>query len=168
MTNFREAALAAAAHVPTRRGVRDPHRGGSARRSRPRPAPAAPGESTGRVGPHLAQLRAQQGEHREYYTLEHLERLQEFEATVLWRRENHLSKAELKCTRLHKQPCKSCTTCHFCRQKTVDQKTWCPCALKKGRIIGGKGRGIDLSGYGIKRFAAAGKHGVVDRYAPAA
>ena len=125
-TNFREAAAAAAAHVPTRRGVRDPHRGGSARRSRPRPAPAAPGESTGRVGPHLAQLRAQQGEHREYYTLEHLERLQEFEAAVLWRRENHLSKAELKCTRLHKQPCKSCTTCHFCRQKTVDQKTWCP------------------------------------------
>ncbi len=142
MTNFREAALAAAAHVPTRRGVRDPRRGGSARRPRPRPAPAAPGESTGRVGPHLAQLRAQQGEHREYYTLEHLERLQEFEATVPWRRENHLSKAELKCTRLHKQPCKSCTTCHFCRQKTVDQKTWCPCALKKGRIIGGKGRGI--------------------------
>ena len=141
-TDLRDAAAAAAAQGPGRRGARDPRRGGGVRRPRPRPDPALQGESTGRVGPHLAQLRAQQGEHREYYTLDHLERLQEFEASVPWRRENHSSKAELKCTRLHKQPCKSCTTCHFCRQKTVDQKTWCPCALKKGRIIGGKGRGI--------------------------
>ena len=27
-------------------------------------------------------------------------------------------------------------------EKTTDQKTWCPCSLKKGRIVGGKSRGI--------------------------
>ena len=92
------------------------------------------------VGPQLRMLREGQGSNREYYTHDHLRRLREFEARVPWNRMSRGSKTY--CSKAHKQPCKACTTCHFCRQKTTDQKTWCPCALKKGRIVGGKSRGI--------------------------
>ena len=92
------------------------------------------------MGPQLRSLREGQGSNREYYTYDHLERLRESEAQVSWNRLSRGSKTY--CSKVHKQPCKACTTCHFCRQKTTDVKTWCPCALKKGRIIGGKSRGI--------------------------
>ena len=92
------------------------------------------------VGPQLRALREGQGTNREYYTHEHLRRLRECEARVPWNRLGRGSKTY--CSKAHRQPCKACTTCHFCRQKTTDQKTWCPCSLKKGRIVGGKSRGI--------------------------
>lgn len=63
-------------------------------------------------------------ERRESYTLEHLRRL------VLWESKRPLfstSKAP-HCSKLgHPNTCKTCTSCHFCRQKTMDIKTFCPC-----------------------------------------
>ena len=92
------------------------------------------------MGPQLRALREGQGTNREYYTHEHLRRLRDHEAKVMWNRLSRGSKSY--CSKVHRQPCKVCTTCHFCRQKTTDVKTWCPCSLKKGRIVGGKSRGI--------------------------
>ncbi|QDZ19051.1 monoamine-oxidase A repressor R1 Zinc-finger domain-containing protein [Chloropicon primus] len=106
------------------------------------PVPSKPTSTTTRhvLGAQLKALREGQGANSEYYTHEHLRRLKEFEARETWNRLSRGSKTY--CSKVHRQPCKECTTCHFCRQRTIDQKTWCPCALKKGRIVGGKSRGI--------------------------
>lgn len=49
--------------------------------------------------------------------------------------------AKVYCKDVHRQPCKSCKTCHFCRQKTIDPKTSCACVNMRGSIVGGKARG---------------------------
>ncbi|KAL3145912.1 hypothetical protein ABBQ38_015280 [Trebouxia sp. C0009 RCD-2024] len=91
-----------------------------------------------RVGPELRLMRQAQGRNREYYTLDHLTRLKQFEAQTPYNE----AKCSDYCKDYHVQPCRACTTCHFCRQKTVDQKTYCPCYNSTKRIVGGKGRGF--------------------------
>ena len=106
-----------------------------------RPPPPTATVTVGAMGPMLRQLRLEQGADREYYAHDHLERLLRFEARTPWGRERRASRRKVYCKDVHQQPCAACTTCHFCRQKTVDRKTWCPCALQKGRLVGGKSRG---------------------------
>ncbi|KAL3155874.1 hypothetical protein ABBQ32_012876 [Trebouxia sp. C0010 RCD-2024] len=91
-----------------------------------------------RVGPELRLMRQAQGRNREHYTLDHLTRLKQFEAQTPYSE----AKCPDYCKDYHVQPCRACTTCHFCRQKTVDQKTYCPCYNSTKRIVGGKGRGF--------------------------
>ncbi len=59
--------------------------------------------------------------HREAYSMEHVHRLLTWEARTPWTG----SKCSVYCNQQHVQPCHACTTCHFCRQKTVDKKTTC-------------------------------------------
>lgn len=59
--------------------------------------------------------------HREAYSMEHVHRLLAWEARTPWTG----SKCNVYCNQQHVQPCHACTTCHFCRQKTVDRKTTC-------------------------------------------
>ena len=80
------------------------------------------GVNTGRVGPELAKLRAAQGEHAEYYTLEHYHRLYGWRRP--WGRDHRPSKTW--CKDVHPPGCTECTSCHFCRQKTT-VKTRCAC-----------------------------------------
>ena len=48
---------------------------------------------------------------REYYTLDHLRRLKQFEAKSSYNE----GKCSDYCKDFHVQPCRACTTCHFCR-----------------------------------------------------
>ena len=48
---------------------------------------------------------------REYYTLDHLSRLKQFEAQAPYTE----GKCSDYCKDYHVQPCTACTTCHFCR-----------------------------------------------------
>ena len=48
---------------------------------------------------------------REYYTLDHLRRLKQFEAQASYNE----GKCSDYCKEYHVQPCRACTTCHFCR-----------------------------------------------------
>lgn len=48
---------------------------------------------------------------REYYTLDHLRRLKLFEAQASYNE----GKCSDYCKDYHVQPCRACTTCHFCR-----------------------------------------------------
>ncbi|DBA80626.1 TPA: hypothetical protein ACH3X1_007876 [Trebouxia sp. C0004] len=91
-----------------------------------------------RIGPELRQMRQAQGRNREYYTLDHLRRLKQFEAQASYNE----GKCSEYCKDYHVQPCRACTTCHFCRQKTIDEKTYCPCYNSTKRVVGGKGRGF--------------------------
>ncbi|KAK3242476.1 hypothetical protein CYMTET_47841 [Cymbomonas tetramitiformis] len=89
------------------------------------------------MGPELQKLLRQESWGREYYTREHLARL--YGSTVPWGRENRGSKTW--CKDVHPPGCQECTSCHFCRQKTTDVKTFCKCAHARGRIVAGKARG---------------------------
>ena len=82
-----------------------------------------PGINSGQIGPELAKLRSAQGEHAEYYTLEHYDRL--YGRRRAWARDGRGSK--VWCKDVHGQGCRECTSCHFCRQKTADVKTRCQC-----------------------------------------
>ena len=94
--------------------------------------------NTGRVGPELAKLRAAQGEHAEYYTLEHYHRLYGWRRP--WGRDHRPSKTW--CKDVHPPGCTECTSCHFCRQKTTDVKTRCACGEWRRAPPGGRGRGM--------------------------
>lgn len=48
---------------------------------------------------------------REHYTLDHLTRLKQFEAQTPYSE----AKCPDYCKDYHVQPCRACTTCHFCR-----------------------------------------------------
>ena len=48
---------------------------------------------------------------REYYTIDHLTRLKQFEAQTPYNE----AKCSDYCKDYHVQPCRACTTCHFCR-----------------------------------------------------
>lgn len=48
---------------------------------------------------------------REYYTIDHLTRLKQFEARTPYNE----AKCSDYCKDYHVQPCRACTTCHFCR-----------------------------------------------------
>ena len=48
---------------------------------------------------------------REYYTLDHLRRLKQFESQSPYNE----AKCSDYCKDYHVQPCRACTTCHFCR-----------------------------------------------------
>ncbi|KAK9917271.1 hypothetical protein WJX75_002601 [Coccomyxa subellipsoidea] len=83
----------------------------------------------GMQGPKLRALCAtQESQHppvRESYSLEHFRRLRRFEA-----RAEFQTRDKVRCIDVHARNdagCVNCKTCHFCRQKTVEQKTWCPC-----------------------------------------
>ena len=101
-------------------------------------ASVASGVRVGRVGPELRELRAAQGESREYYTMEHYNRL--YGAETAWRRTSRGSKTW--CKDVHGPGCRECTTCHFCRQKTTDAKTTCQCGFWSRAPPGGRGRGV--------------------------
>ncbi len=101
-------------------------------------ASVASGVRVGRVGPELRELRAAQGESREYYTMEHYNRL--YGAETAWRRTSRGSKTW--CKDVHGPGCRECTTCHFCRQKTTDVKTTCQCGFWSRAPPGGRGRGV--------------------------
>jgi len=94
--------------------------------------------NVGRIGPELRELRSAQGEHAEYYTISHYDRLYGSEAP--WRRESRGSK--VWCKDVHGPGCTECTSCHFCRQKTTDRKTTCQCGFWKRAPEGGRGRGV--------------------------
>ena len=94
--------------------------------------------NVGRIGPELRELRSAQGEHAEYYTMSHYDRLYGSEAP--WRRESRGSK--VWCKDVHGPGCAECTSCHFCRQKTTDRKTTCQCGFWKRAPEGGRGRGV--------------------------
>ena len=81
------------------------------------------GVNSGQIGPELRKLRQAQGEHAEYYTLEHYDRL--YGRRVKWDRNSRGSKTW--CKDVHGPGCTECTSCHFCRQKTSDVKTRCQC-----------------------------------------
>lgn len=51
---------------------------------------------------------------REYYTIDHLTRLKQFEAQTPYNE----AKCSDYCKDYHVQPCRACTTCHFCRCAT--------------------------------------------------
>ena len=53
--------------------------------------------------------------YREYYTLDHLRRLKQFEAQSPYNE----AKCSDYCKDYHVQPCRACTTCHFCRYATT-------------------------------------------------
>ena len=101
-------------------------------------ASVASGVRVGRVGPELRELRAAQGESREYYTMEHYNRL--YGAETAWRRTSRGSKTW--CKDVHGPGCRECTSCHFCRQKTTDAKTTCQCGFWSRAPAGGRGRGV--------------------------
>ena len=97
-----------------------------------------PGINSGQIGPELAKLRAAQGEHAEYYTLEHYDRL--YGRRRAWARDARGSK--VWCKDVHGPGCRECTSCHFCRQKTTDVKTRCQCGEWRKAPPGGRGRGV--------------------------
>ena len=94
-----------------------------------------PGINSGHIGPELAKLRAAQGEHAEYYTLEHYDRL--YGRRRAWARDARGSK--VWCKDVHGPGCRECTSCHFCRQKTTDVKTRCQCGEWRKAPPGGRG-----------------------------
>ena len=96
-----------------------------------------PGINSGQIGPELAKLRSAQGEHAEYYTLEHYDRL--YGRRRAWARDGRGSK--VWCKDVHGPGCRECTSCHFCRQKTADVKTRCQCGEWRSTPPGGRGRG---------------------------
>ena len=96
-----------------------------------------PGVNSGQIGPELKKLRAAQGEHAEYYTLEHYDRL--YGRRRPWGRDAKGSK--VWCKDVHGPGCRECTSCHFCRQKTSDLKTRCQCGEWRKQPPGGRGRG---------------------------
>eukprot|EP00798_Chlamydomonas_sp_ICE-L_P030731 gene30731-35767_t len=77
---------------------------------------------------------------REVYNARHVVGVTSFEARKPY--VNDVRKADLLCKNIHANPrgCSECTTCHFCRQKTVDAKTRCGCRRFKG-LPGGPSRG---------------------------
>ena len=95
------------------------------------------GVNSGQIGPELRKLRQAQGEHAEYYTLEHYDRL--YGRRVKWDRNSRGSKTW--CKDVHGPGCTECTSCHFCRQKTSDVKTRCQCGEWRKQPPGGRGRG---------------------------
>ena len=97
-----------------------------------------PGINSGQIGPELAKLRSAQGEHAEYYTLEHYDRL--YGRRRAWARDARGSK--VWCKDVHGPGCRECTSCHFCRQKTTDIKTRCQCGEWRKAPPGGRGRGV--------------------------
>eukprot|EP00873_Tetraselmis_striata_P004696 jgi/Tetstr1/424960/TSEL_001495.t1 len=90
------------------------------------------------TGPQLKELRTKQ-QTSEFYTREHVARLIRHQARTPWGRERHAKK--VLCSAVHPPGCKLCKTCHFCRQKTVEPKTYCKCAELRGRMVGGRSRG---------------------------
>ena len=96
------------------------------------------GVRVGRIGPELRDLRAAQGESREYYTEAHYDRL--YGCETPWRRVGRGSK--VWCKDVHGPGCRECTSCHFCRQKTADLKTTCQCGFWRRAPEGGRGRGV--------------------------
>jgi len=84
--------------------------------------------------PHANRLHAT----REYYRVEHLKRLVQWEAQTPLRSRGRGA----YCKDVHERGCKACATCHFCRQKTVDPKTWCACENARGDLEGGRKRGV--------------------------
>ncbi|CEF99415.1 Zinc-finger domain of monoamine-oxidase A repressor R1 [Ostreococcus tauri] len=101
-------------------------------------ARAVEGVRVGRIGPELRDLRAAQGESREYYTMSHYDRL--YGCAAAWRRTSRGSKTW--CKDVHGPGCRECTSCHFCRQKTTDLKTTCQCGFWRKAPEGGRGRGV--------------------------
>lgn len=95
------------------------------------------GVNAGQIGPELAKLRAAQGEHMEYYTIEHYHRL--YGRRRPWGRDGRGGK--VWCKDVHGPGCDACTSCHFCRQKTSDLKTRCVCGEWRRQPPGGRGRG---------------------------
>ncbi len=96
-----------------------------------------------RVGPLLAELRSQQAEgstgNRESYSVEHLRRLYQFVPKRLYRKPGG---PKQYCSKVHEKPCLECVTCHFCRQRTTEQKTSCSKCAGVNSYYGGPGRGI--------------------------
>ncbi|KAK9813744.1 hypothetical protein WJX73_006721 [Symbiochloris irregularis] len=80
-----------------------------------------------RIGPNLRQLRKEQLG-REFYTLQDYDNLQRFESAKRWT----LPKGDY-CSDVHGKPCRACSTCHFCRQKTTTPSTKCSCGHGRGR-----------------------------------
>ena len=90
-----------------------------------------------RVGPELRELRAHQGA-SEHYTTTHYDRL--YGCLKPWGRERRGGKTW--CKDAHAEGCETCSSCHFCRQKTTDVKTKCACGTWKRAPEGGRGRGV--------------------------
>ncbi len=98
--------------------------------------------ASGRLGPHLKSLRADQDQmplnQRESYSAEHVTRLEMFKPMNDYRR----ARANKLCSKDHPQPCPyGCKTCHFCRQRTTETKTVCSMCDGVNNFYGGPARG---------------------------
>jgi hypothetical protein len=95
-----------------------------------------------RVGRLLAALRAEQDQQpfarREAYSEEHVRRLEMFRPSQPYGK----ARANRLCAKAHPQPCPyGCKTCHFCRQRSVEQQTVCSLCEGVSNYFGGAGRG---------------------------
>lgn len=96
-----------------------------------------------RLGPLLSSLREEQEKQpmsqRETYSVEHLKRLYQF----IPKHPYSKPRANKLCSKVHPKPCPyQCKSCHFCRQRTTEQKTVCSVCDGVNNYYGGPARGF--------------------------